>query len=145
MVTVITTTTTFEPASAATDANGLWLSPADLHRITGYELKPEGFCRDEVCVPVPAGRESDFLRDAPDEDGERQRTNLAAFWRHLDAPVVATEDGAAWSLGEPPDDRSARLASLDAPDFTLPDVDGTPHSLSDYRGQKVLLAAWASW
>ena len=26
-----------------------------------------------------------------------------------------------------------------APDFTLPDQNGTPHSLSDYRGQKVIL------
>lgn len=38
-----------------------------------------------------------------------------------------------------------RLASLEAPDFTLPDLDGRPHSLSDYRGQKILLAAYASW
>lgn len=26
-----------------------------------------------------------------------------------------------------------------APDFTLPDQDGQPRSLSDYRGQKVVL------
>ena len=26
-----------------------------------------------------------------------------------------------------------------APEFTLPDQDGTPHSLSDYRGSKVIL------
>ena len=26
-----------------------------------------------------------------------------------------------------------------APDFTLPDQNGTPHSLSDYRGRKVIL------
>ncbi len=26
-----------------------------------------------------------------------------------------------------------------APDFTLPDQNGAPHSLSDYRGQKVIL------
>ena len=26
-----------------------------------------------------------------------------------------------------------------APDFTLPDQNGTPHSLSDYRGRKVVL------
>ena len=32
-----------------------------------------------------------------------------------------------------------------APAFTLPDLDGKPHSLSDYRGKKVLLVAYASW
>ena len=32
-----------------------------------------------------------------------------------------------------------------APDFTLPDLAGHMHSLSDYRGKKVLLIAYASW
>jgi len=30
-------------------------------------------------------------------------------------------------------------------DFTLPDMDGTPHSLSDYRGKWVLVNYWATW
>ncbi|TNF28653.1 MAG: TlpA family protein disulfide reductase [Deltaproteobacteria bacterium] len=32
-----------------------------------------------------------------------------------------------------------------APDFTLVDLDGVKHTLSDYRGQKVLLLFWAPW
>ena len=32
-----------------------------------------------------------------------------------------------------------------APDFTLPDADGTPRTLSQLRGKKVFLATWASW
>jgi len=50
-----------------------------------------------------------------------------------------------WMLGESAADRGRRLESLEAPDFTLPDIEGQPHSLSDFRGQKVLLATWASW
>ena len=42
-------------------------------------------------------------------------------------------------------ERTAALESLEAPDFTLPDLSGRPHSLVDYRGRKVLLATWASW
>jgi peroxiredoxin len=34
---------------------------------------------------------------------------------------------------------------LMAPDFTLPDLSGTPRRLSDLRGKKVLLVTWASW
>jgi peroxiredoxin len=37
------------------------------------------------------------------------------------------------------------LSSLQAPDFKLPDINGKPHSLSDFRGKKVFLVTWASW
>lgn len=32
-----------------------------------------------------------------------------------------------------------------APDFTLKDLNGKPHRLSDYRGNVVLLNFWATW
>jgi peroxiredoxin len=31
------------------------------------------------------------------------------------------------------------------PGITLPDLDGTPVSLSSHRGKKLLLFMWASW
>lgn len=43
---------------------------------------------------------------------------------------------------------AALLVSAMAPaadDFTLPDLDGRPHSLSDYRGKWVLVNYWATW
>ena len=33
----------------------------------------------------------------------------------------------------------------EAPDFTVYDVDGNAHKLSDFRGQPVILNFWASW
>jgi peroxiredoxin len=33
----------------------------------------------------------------------------------------------------------------EAPDFTLPDVDGNIHKLSDYRGKVVIVNFWATW
>jgi hypothetical protein len=103
----------------------------------GFALKPEGLCRDELCYPLPRGAEAELLRDG--------RVNLAAFWRHRGGVVVAAEQRDVWLLGDPLDDRHSRLDSLVAPDFTLPDVSGQLHSLSNYRGRKVFLAAWASW
>ena len=32
--------------------DGLWLSADDAERASGWTLKPEGMCREEVCVPV---------------------------------------------------------------------------------------------
>jgi hypothetical protein len=54
------------------------------------------------------------------------------------------EEGAAF-LGVPAEERARRLASLEAPDFALPDLEGRLHSLSSHRGRKVLLVAYASW
>ena len=36
-------------------------------------------------------------------------------------------------------------ASANDADFTLPDLKGDPHSLSDYRGKWVLVNYWATW
>ena len=55
------------------------------------------------------------------------------------------ENGEVWALGAPADERNAALEGLEAPDFTLPDVDGMPRTLSQLRGKKVFLATWASW
>lgn len=32
-----------------------------------------------------------------------------------------------------------------APDFSLPDMDGKMHKLSDYRGKPVIISFWATW
>jgi hypothetical protein len=120
-----------EVAANATD--GLCVSAADAERATGWLLKPEGMCRGELCVP---------LRDGMRRDG---RVDLAAFWRALGNPVVHDDAGEVWVLGAGADERNAALAGEQAPDFTLPDLAGTPHRLSDLRGKKVFLSTWASW
>jgi hypothetical protein len=58
---------------------------------------------------------------------------------------VSSEAGDVWVLGQAARDRSTALASLEAPDFALPDPSGRVHRLSDHRGKKVLLVTWASW
>jgi len=47
----------------------------------------------------------------------------------------------------PPDQPSSdtSVASFSAPDFSLPALDGTPVTLSQYRGKVVMLNAWALW
>ena len=124
-------------AGASAQADDLWISLEDLSSVTGWELKPQGFCRDEVCVPIPAGRESGFVAD--------KRVNLAALGRLLGQPTVHDDGNAVWFFGEPVGKWRDDLLSLKAPDFALPDLDGRMHRLSEYAGRKVLLLSWASW
>jgi hypothetical protein len=86
-------------------------------------------------VPV---RDRDALAGAAGID-------LAAFAAALDRPLALDTAERTAALGTPAAERRAALASLEAPDFTLPDLAGRLHSLSDHRGKKVLLVAYASW
>ena len=128
-----------QQAGAKADGENLWFTLDELHRTTGWELKHQGVCLGDVCVPIPAGRESEFLQ------ADNTEFNLAALARLQGQPVVHHGGHAAWFFGEPRALRSDALTSLQAPDFTLPDLDGKLHSLSDYRGKKILLFSWASW
>jgi hypothetical protein len=125
--------------AAKAEGDNLWLAADDLAKVSGWELKPEGACKGEVCVPIPAGREADFVRD------NRRSFNLSALARLLGQPVLHDDKNGVWFFGADAGSRRAALKSLEAPDFELPDLDGKMHRLSDYRGKKVLLAAWASW
>ena len=135
--TVISEHGTVALPDAAVDGQALWLPIERIEAATGWTLKPEGLCRGPVCVPVPAGRRERFVRPG--------QADVAAFWRHLDKPVAASDEGDVWVLGAAAEDRAAALASLEAPDFALTDLAGREHRLSDQRGRKVLLATWASW
>jgi thiol-disulfide isomerase/thioredoxin len=69
----------------------------------------------------------------------------------LAAWVIVAIFGTAWTALSRPDSvqsgpaRSAALPGYLAPDFTLPALDGAPLTLSDFRGQPVVLNFWASW
>jgi hypothetical protein len=107
----------------------------DLDHATGWTLRPEGLCRDNVCVPVRD-------RAALLTDGA---IDVRAFGAALGRPVAVEPDAGVAVLGAAPSDVQARRDALDAPPFTLPDLDGHPVSLDDYTGRKRLLIAWASW
>lgn len=63
MAVVLTDRAEFEVAATG----GLRVSPGDAEAITGWTLKPEGMCRDELCVP---------LGDEARRDG---KVDIAAF------------------------------------------------------------------
>ena len=137
MVTVLTESGEWVVADAEPSAEALWRPAREAEAATGWTAKPAGLCRGPVCVPLPAGREHEFVRG--------NRVNVSALWRHLGQPTVRSEAGHVWVLSRSASERAAALGTLEAPDFTLPDVSGRMHSLSEHRGKKVLLVTWASW
>jgi hypothetical protein len=114
-------------------ADALWIRKADLPRVNEFELKPQGACRGDVCIPIP----KTLVRGA--------YFNLTAFARKVGQAVVADARARAWSFGEIPVVRGSFLESRMAPDVAVPDRTGRPVHLSDFRGKKVLLVTWASW
>jgi hypothetical protein len=111
----------------------LWVRKGDLPRINKFEVKPQGACREDICVPIP----KTMTRGG--------YFNLTAFARKVGEPVVADVDERVWSFGEIQLLKMGSLNSRVAPDFTVPDRRGRPVHLSDFRGKKVLLVTWASW
>ena len=77
--------------------------------------------------------------------GAREGLERAQQAEAAGRPVAVDREERAAYLGVSAAERAAALASLQAPDFTLPDLSGRPHSLSAERGKKVLLVAYASW
>lgn len=114
-------------------AETLWIHQADLPGINEFELKPQGACRADVCIPIPKALvRGDFF-------------NLTAFAQKAGQRVVADPEARVWSFGEIPVVRGAFLESRMAPDFAVPDRKGRLVRLSQFHGKKVLLVTWASW
>jgi hypothetical protein len=107
------------------------VDPAAFERETGWAIKPEGACKDDRCVPLPA------------EARVGSRLDVRALAARLGMPIVADEPSGLWSLG--PEAGGRALTSAVAPDLTLPDWQGRAFQLASLRGRKVLLVAWASW
>lgn len=62
-------------------------------------------------------------------------------WQHIIIiMVLVVSSGSAWAMG-------SRVPAVGMPveDFHLVDLDGKPHSLSQYQGKVVLLNFWATW
>ncbi|MDE0654976.1 MAG: redoxin domain-containing protein [Acidimicrobiaceae bacterium] len=123
-----------------TDANGaLWVRLNELPDATGWQMKPEGACLGEICVPLPEHKRDEWIADADDWVW----FNYSEFAEMLGQKYV--RDGDVWSLGSIPEVRRMGLESAVAPDFEVTDRNGDTLRLSDFRGHKVVLFTWSSW
>ena len=113
----------------------LGVSADDFARATGWTLKAEGLCKGEVCVPV---RDASAMSDGAAID-------VVEFARVTGCNIVIDASRNMVAMGEQASSRAASMATLDAPNFTLPDINGNLISLSDFADRKKLILAWSSW
>jgi hypothetical protein len=110
----------------------LELTASELHDLSGWEIKPEGACRDDVCVPLPdAVHTPEGLVD------------VTVFADRLAMPMANDEPHGLWALGPPAGGKV--LDTVTFPELTLEDFDGHTFDFAGARGRKVVMIAWASW
>lgn len=97
---------------------------------TGWDIKPEGACKGEVCVPLGGASSEGF--------------DLAATAGRLGMAIVSDADSNVHAVG-PESFNGTALVTAEAPDVTLLDLDGNNVRLSDLHGRKVVLAAWSPY
>jgi hypothetical protein len=102
------------------------VDPAELAAQTGWELKPEGLCKADRCVPL---------------QGDPLTAEVLA--RRLGMALVNDPDHGAMALG--PESGGRALLDARLPDLELPDRHGRPFSLRSLRGTRFVMIAWASW
>jgi hypothetical protein len=111
------------------------VDPSQLQSALGWELKSEGLCREDVCIPV-RDQATLFVGD---------RVDIVRIAEALGRPVVVDDDSRLVSIALPSEERRQALDGLVAPSFELADLDGTTHRLDEWHGKKRLLVAFASW
>jgi hypothetical protein len=112
----------------------LAVDPAAFEAATGWAIKPEGACKGEVCVPLPATARTDA-----------GRVDVTIVADRLGMPIVTDHASGLSALGPETAVTGRILTTAVAPELELPDADGNLFKLSSLHGQKVLLIAWASW
>src|SRR2546422_6619083 len=110
---------------ARVDGGRVLLSADVLRAALGWEVHEGTLCNDSMCVPLPAGSRL----------GEGGAFDIVEVAATIDRPLALDVDEQAAYLGASAGERAQALASLIAPDFTLPDLDGRPHTLSAHRGK----------
>lgn len=108
--------------------NTLGITAEEFAAGTGWEVKPEGACKGEICVPLD----------------QRRGFDLESTAERLRMALVRDQDSGLWAVGpESLGDRA--LVTAEAPELRLPDLDGNEFRLSTLRGQKVVIVSWAPY
>lgn len=103
---------------------------AEFEKLTGWQLKPEGACKGDICIP---------LRSVPTD-----AVDVEAIAEDMHLPLAGEASTSLWALG-PESVSGHAMTTAEAVDFELPDVDGNTMKLSDFKGKKIVVYAWAPY
>lgn len=146
MATLTIITDEARSVDGAVDGGRVLIAPDDLTHAIGWQLEPEGLCRGDVCVPVRD--RAALFAPAPESApgaGDHEWVDVARIADALGRAAVVDADAGIVAIGHDAETRRRALDGLDAPNFTLPDLDGAPHQLDEWRGHKKLLVAFSTW
>jgi peroxiredoxin len=120
---------------AGSEANDIYLRNAKITRAKGYSL-------DSLLAAHPASPVAAYFV-VKDFAYKLDLEGMKAVRAKLDASLAGSE------YVNQIESMISRMEKVQvgsvAPDFTLPDVDGNPVSLSSFRGKYVLVDFWAAW
>lgn len=110
----------------------LRVSATEFSDVTGWDAKPQGMCRGEVCVPAPGALVADTV-------------DVAVAAERLGMPIVHDETNGVWALG--PATATGRALSTAIARFpsSLIDAMGNAFDFASLRGRRIVMVAWASW
>ena len=132
------TTSTLKPVQAWVVDQGVYLPVPFLVSALQFETKGlapglVGMCREDLCIPMS-------IRVL----GRQDHVSVFQLFEALGGKA-AWDDGTSQLFLDMSLENTDFLTSSDSIDFTLPDLDNRSVGLSNFRGKKVVLFAWASW
>ena len=111
----------------------LTVDPSEFTARTGWDIKTEGACKGDACVPLSGARLGDGGLDA------------TVLSQRLGMALVSDPSVGLHALGPETGFTGRALTTARAPEIVLPDLAGRLFRVADLRPQKVVLVAWASW
>lgn len=100
--------------------------------LTGWEAKPEGMCRGEVCVPAPGALDGNMV-------------NVETAAAKLGMPIVHDPEHGVWALGVATATGRALASAKAVFPSSLIDAAGRAFDFASLRGRRMIMVAWASW
>ena len=100
--------------------------------LTGWEAKPEGMCRGDVCVPAPGSLDGNIV-------------NVEPAAAKLGMPIVHDPEHSVWALGVATATGRALASAKAVFPSSLIDAAGRAFDFASLRGRRMIMVAWASW